>query len=352
MPASAEPPAAEVTGHGLSRREKAAQALEPIVQAVPEEKRRLTGYILLALLAHVALFWSIRLTYPETTRQPAPRVRAMLALPPQEGTVSDSEVLDREFWNRLHDPSMLILPQDQLDADLAAMRAPRANEAQALEAEAISDLPTLMRPVPLRDGLYGLPTPRRSLEERTGASLTPRPQPFIFPQEEEEALVEKSTLILSGPLASRRWAQAPVLPEPETEVLPARGTTVLRVGADASGNIVHAMVVEGSGNPAIDLAGLQAVQQARFAPQQLNFPAQPARQARQPSDDRPPFPGLNWPGNNRSPRVPKVRLPALSQSGSDDLTWGEAKLFWRLRGPEEAKDSPKAGPRPPGQPTP
>ncbi|MEM1060529.1 MAG: energy transducer TonB [Verrucomicrobiota bacterium] len=349
MPASAEPP--EVTGHGLSRREIAAQALEPIVQAVPEGKRRLTGYLLLALLAHAALFWGVQLTYPTASRQPPPRVRAMLALPAaDQRLLSAQEEAGRAFWEQLHDPSMLILPQDKLDADLAALRAPRPGEPVDAADLTASDEPSLLRPVNLRAPNMALPLGLLPLPRRAALELLPRPQAFIYPEPPATKAAAESQVRLSGPLASRRWVVAPEVPEPATEVLPPRGTTVVRLGVDASGEIIHALVVEGSGSAELDAGGLRAVRAGRFAPQSLNAPAQPARQPLVALEESDGPPGPTWPRPARTERQAPAPTPLSPTATPGFLTWGEAKIFWRLRAPEAEPATPKAGPLPPETP--
>lgn len=348
MPASANPThGPEVVGHGRSKRDLAAQALEPIVQVVPEEKRRLTGYLLLALLAHVVLFAGVKLTYPESTRQPQPRVRAMLALPQRETILYDTEQRDREFWDQLHDPSMLILPPDKLDADLIALRAPRPGETVPAVSPTEAALASPLAPVTLRQDGTQLPEGMLPLQRRAVNQLLPQPRAFLFVDEEvtpDETSV--SELLLSGPLASRQWVVEPALPSPAIEVLPPRGTTVLRLGVDANGQVVHALVLEGSGNASLDLLGLDAVRAGRFAPQRLNLPAQPSRQAKKASDLAPPLIGMTWPAplKKETSRASPPSSSAWNRAGSQDLTWGEAKIHWRLRAPEP---KPKAGPVPP-----
>lgn len=357
MPGSASAPVRpaepEVLGHGRGKRDLT-DALDPLVQAVPEGKRRLTGYLLLALLAHVALFWGVQLTYPESTRQPPPRVRAMLALPQRESTLYDIETRDRAFWNRLHDPSMLILPQDQLDADLVALRAPRPGETVPASDAALA---SPLQPVELRQDGTELPTALLPLERRAASQLLPRPQAFIYPDLAPVAADAASQLRLTGPLASRRWVLEPKLPSPATEVLPPRGTTLLRVGADASGRVVHVLVVESSGNTSIDLLGLEAVRAGRFAPQQANAPAEPARQKLAADGDAIAFQSRTWPAplkGDAHPTATSAPAPAAAfrrRSSGHHLTWGEAKIHWRLASPvQEQATAPsprKAGPKPP-----
>lgn len=354
MPVSASPTRSsdepEVMGHGRTKRDLAAQALEPLVQVVPEEKRRLTGYIFLALLAHVTLFASVQLTYPESTRQPQPRVRAMLALPQRETILYDTEQRDREFWEQLHDPSMLILPPDKLDADLIALRAPRPGETVPAISPTEQALASPLHPVSLRQDGTQLPDGLLPLQRRAVNQLLPQAQVFLFAEETVEPPgITSSELLLSGPLASRRWVLEPELPSPAIEVLPPRGTTVLRLGVDANGQVVHALVLEGSGNASLDLQGLTAVRAGRFAPQRLNLPAQPNRQARDLSSSRPPLVGKTWPAplQSQAPPAPPPASSAWNRAGSQDLTWGEAKIHWRLRAPEP---KPKAGPTPPERP--
>lgn len=350
MPASADPHHhPEVVGHARSKREIAAQALEPLVHVVPEEKRRLTGYVLLALLAHVVLFAGVKLTYPESTRQPQPRVRAMLALPQRETILYDTEQRDREFWDQLHDPSMLILPSDKLDADLIALRAPRPGETVPALSPTEAALASPLEPVTLRQDGTQLPEGLLPLKRRAVNQLLPESRVFLLTEDVTPDDTSASELLLSGPLASRRWVLEPALPSPAIEVLPPRGTTLLRVGVDANGQVVHALVLEGSGNASLDLKGLSAVRAGRFAPQRLNLPVQPNRQAREPVTQAPPLVGTTWPAplQQAAPQAPAPASAAWNRAGSQDLTWGEAKIHWRLRAPEP---KPKAGPTPPERP--
>lgn len=250
----AEPPSQEVTGCELPT---VAQAFEPLIEAVPEEKRRLGGFILLALAAHVLAFLFLQVVTIQPFITPSPRISVSLATPELAGPELRANL---DYWRRVHDPSLLIIPRDPLLEDIRLDHgftgSSPAGEWNVLtiaedKAQSYNILPTGLLPLEERVAEDLLAPPSRDF----------RPAALSTPATEDAA-----TLVNFAPALQKRLLGSG--PRLATPALPAltleRGTTDLRLAVTADGRVRHVLVDKTSGNSEVDRQAVTALRAMRF----------------------------------------------------------------------------------------
>src|SRR5476649_2618531 len=94
--------------------------LQPWIDYVPQQQRRLGLFIFLALLVHLATFFFIRIDTTRAELQHQTRTHVTVEYP---RTVSVNGEPGDDFWDRLTDPRLFLLPLNPL-ASLATDEPP------------------------------------------------------------------------------------------------------------------------------------------------------------------------------------------------------------------------------------
>jgi len=239
--------------------------LQPWIDYVPQQQRRLGLFIFLALLVHLATFFFIRI---DTTRAEIPhQTRTHVAVEyPQAGAVNGEP--GDEFQDRLTDPRLFLLPLNPL--------ASLASDGPPLDLNSSLGSTELPAPAPPEDYRTAQPivTP---LEQRVEETMSPPRQPFFY-DETPPALATKTAWQWDAALDARQPAGLPDLSSPisDTDLSP----TVLSIAVGPSGAVEHVLVEQSCG----DLGAAMAKdldQQAVLAARKIFF---------KPTDQ----PGLLW----------------------------------------------------------
>ncbi len=243
------PPAADPVAQTLA-------LLQPWIEYVPQQQRRLGLFIFLAFAVHLAAFYFIRI---DTTRaELRHQTRIHVTVDAQPSVAENIQPGDDDFWDRLTDPRLFLLPLNPL-ASLAA-------DEPALDLNSSLAAPVLPPPAPPEDYRASSPivTP---LEERVEEAMRPPRQPFSY-DETPPAIAAKTTWQWDDVLAARQPAGLPELPSPtsDTDLSP----TVLRVAVDPAGTVVHALVEQSSGDLGAPIAK-DLDQQAVLAARKIQF---------------------------------------------------------------------------------
>jgi len=283
-----ELPASPPPGAAVPESDPVAQTLallQPWIDYVPKQQRRLGIFIFLAFLAHVAAFFFIRI---DTTRaELRHQTRTHVTVESPQTTSLEGQPAD-DFWDHLADPRIFLLPQQPL--------ASLSSDEPALDFIAIGS-PELPSPAPPEDYQFirQVVTP---LEQQAEEAMRPPRQPFFY-EETPPALAAKTTSQWDDVLARRQPSGLPDLLSPisDTDLNP----TELRVAIGADGAVEHVLVEQSCGSGRLDL-DQQAVLAAR-----------------------------------------KIRFRATDQHG---LTWGRLTVFWRYSAKprEEVVPTPPSGP--------
>lgn len=230
--------------------------LEPWIDLVPKQQRRLGIFIFIALLVHVAMFFFIRIDSTRAELRHTPRVHVTVENPPslsQEASAGDG------FWDRLTDPRVFILPIGST-AGLATAMPPieLGNMNAGFGPRPLPD------PAPAEDYQFGrevvLP-----LEQRAAEAVNPTRQPFTY-RTAAPAIIPRTTWQWDAALVSLTPSAVPELPSPisDTDLSP----TQLRVAVRADGSVEHAFVEQscGSGRLDLDQQAVLAARKIRFKP--------------------------------------------------------------------------------------
>jgi hypothetical protein len=239
--------------------------LQPWIDYVPQQQRRLGLFIFLALLVHLATFFFIRIN---TTRAEIPhQTRTHVTMEYPQAVAVNGEAGD-DFPDRLTDPRLFLLPLDPL-ASLASDGPPPGLEANLGSTE-------LPPPAPPEDYRAAQPvvTP---LEQRVEEAMRPPRQPFVY-DEMPPAIATKTVWQWDDALGARQPAGLPDLPSPisDTDLSP----TVLSVAVGAGGAVEHVLVEQSCGSRGASIAK-DLDQQAVLAARKIRF---------KPADQ----PGLAW----------------------------------------------------------
>jgi hypothetical protein len=264
--------------------------LQPWIEFVPQQQRRLGLFIFLALLVHLTTFFFIRIDTTRAELRHQTRIHVTVEYP--RAVAVNSEPGD-DFWDRLTDPRLFLLPLNPL-ASLASDEPP-------LELNTNLGSTELPPPAPSEDYRAAEPTVT-PLEQRVGEAMRPPRQSFSY-DETPPAIAAKTTWRWDDALAERQPSAPPDLPSPisDTDLSP----TVLSVAVGPGGAVEHVLVEQSCGNLGASIAkdlDQQAVLAAR-----------------------------------------KIRFKPTDQPG---LSWGRITVFWRYSAKprEEVVPTPPSGP--------
>jgi len=264
--------------------------LQPWIDYVPQQQRRLGLFIFLALLLNLATFFFIRIDATRGELRHQARTHVTVEYP-QAVAVEGGP--GGEFWDRLTDPRLFLLPLNPL-AGLASDEPPLDLNSDLGSKE----LPSAAPPEDYR-AARPVVTP---LEQRVEEAMQPPRQPFSY-DETPPAIATSTTWRWDAALDARRPAGLPGLPSPvsDTDLSP----TVLRVAVGPGGAVEHVLVDQSCGGLGASIAAdldRQAVVAAR-----------------------------------------KIRFQPTDRPG---LLWGRITVFWRYSAKprEEVVPTPPSGP--------
>ena len=239
--------------------------LQPWIDYVPQQQRRLGIFIFVALLIHLATFFFIRIDTTRAELRHQTRTHVTVEYP--QAIAVNGEPGD-DFFDRLTDPRIFLLPLNPL-ASLASDEPP-------LDLD--SNLGSRELPPPAAPEDYRAAQPiSASLDQRVLEAMRPPRQPFFY-DETPPAIAARTTWQWYGILAGRQPAGVPDLPSPisDTDLSP----TVLSVGVGSSGAVEHVLVEQSCGDQGA-ASGTDLDQQAVLAARKIRF---------KPADK----PGLAW----------------------------------------------------------
>jgi len=264
--------------------------LQPWIDYVPQQQRRLGLFIFLALLLHLTAFFFIRIVTTRAELRHQARTHVSVEYP--QALAVNGQPAD-DFWDRLTDPRLFLLPLNPL--------ASLATEEPSLDLNSSMGSKELPPPAPPETYRAARPivTP---LEQRVGEAMRPPRQPFFY-DETPPAVATHTTWRWDAALDARQPAGLPDLPSPvsDTDLSP----TQLRVAVNPSGTVEHVLVEQGSG--------------ALGAPTAKDLDEQAVLAAA------------------------KIRFKPTDQPG---LVWGRITVFWRY----SAKPREEVVPTPPSAP--
>jgi len=264
--------------------------LQPWIDYVPQQQRRLGLFICLALMVHLATFFFIRIDTTRAELRHQTRTHVTVEYPQ---ALSVNGRPGDEFWDRLTDPRLFLLPLSPL--------ASLASEEPPLDLNSNIGSKELPPPAPPENYRAALPivTP---LEQRVGEAMRPPRQPFSY-DETPPAIATKTTWQWDDALGERQPAGLPDLPSPvsDTDLSP----TKLRVAVDPGGAVEHVLIEQSCGDLGASIA--------------KDLDQQAVRAAR------------------------KIRFKSTDQPG---LLWGRITVFWRYSAKprEEVQPTPPSGP--------
>jgi TonB family protein len=230
--------------------------VEGMFDAIPEEKRRVGYFVGLSLLAHVAVFALVRVTYPpETTAWNLPLTVTVEGV---TDTPSESEA-SNAFWDSVLDPSQIILPQTRV-ADPTPMSWQM--NPRPIEVEASGTTLALV------DDSESLPAGLAPLAVRLRQALVPERPVFRYPALRRDEPKPKTLVQWSENLQGRWKGEPPVLPGVPANLLSEAGPTVLRVAVLGSGQVGTVLILSSSGKNEMDTRAVEAVRRIRFEPRE------------------------------------------------------------------------------------
>jgi len=239
--------------------------LQPWIDYVPQQQRRLGIFICLALLVHLTFFFFIRIDTTRAELRHLTRTHVSVEYP--QAVAVNGEQGD-DLWDRLTDPRLYLLPLNPL-ASLAADEPPLDLNVNLGSRE----LPPSAPPEDYR-AAAPIVTP---LDQQVEEAMRPPRQPFFY-DETPLVIAAKTTWQWDDALAERQPAGLPELPSPisDTDLSP----TVLSVAVGPGGAVEHVLVEQSCGDLGATIAkGLD--QQAVLAARKIHF---------KPTDQ----PGLLW----------------------------------------------------------
>jgi TonB family protein len=239
--------------------------LQPWIDYVPQQQRRLGLFICLALMVHLATFFFIRI---DTTRaELRHQMRTHVTVEYPQAVAVNGEPGD-QFWDQLTDPRLFLLPLNPL-AGVASDQPPPSLNANL----AVEQLPAAAPPADYR----AAPPVVTPLEQQVEEAMRPPRQSFSY-DETPPAIAAKTSWQWDAALAARQPAGVPDLPSPisDTDLSP----TVLSVAVNKGGTVEHVLVEQSSGDLGASIAK-DLNQQAVLAARKIRF---------QPTDQ----PGLMW----------------------------------------------------------
>jgi len=229
--------------------------LQPWIDYVPQQQRRLGLFIFLALLVHLTTFFFIRIDTTRGELRHQTRTHVTVEYP---HAVSVNGEPGDQFWDHLTDPRLFLLPLNPL-ASLASDEPP-------LELDSNLGSKELPSPVPPADYRAARPivTP---LEQRVEETMRPPRQPFFY-DESPPTIAAQTTWRCDGVLTERQPASLPNLPSPisDTDLSP----TVLSVAVNPGGVVEHVLVEQSCGDLGAAIAK-DLDQQAVLAARKIRF---------------------------------------------------------------------------------
>jgi TonB family protein len=248
--------------------------LEPLINAVPEEKRRLGLFIFLAATLHFVAFTFIQVRYPTPF---LPAVSGLHLIFDISNPLNPTTQTTLSAWSSLLDPSALIVSRDPLidRNDFKITPQPLIQKPANDHSPAVG----------LARDLQFLPDHAAPLVDRVKAAFNP---PLKKPLERASVSLParpETVLELSSSLQGRLPNPGPVLPRPVAGSLTEAGVTLLRIGVDQDGRVQYALVEKSSGKSATDDLGMAALR--------------------------------------------RVRFESVSEPG---ITWGQATIYWQFQG--------------------
>jgi len=231
--------------------------LQPWINYVPQRQRRLGLFIAFALLVHLTAFFFVRIDTTRAELRHQTRTHVTVEYP--QAVSLNGEPGD-QFWDRLTDPRLFLLPLNPL--------ASLASDQPALDFNSnlgSTDLPQAAPPEDYR-AARPIVTP---LEQRVEETMRPPRQPFFY-SETPAAIAAKTTWQWDGALAQRQPTGLPELPSPisDTDLSP----TIMRVAVAPDGAVEHVLVEESCGglgaaiSKDLDQQAVLAALKIRFAP--------------------------------------------------------------------------------------
>lgn len=226
--------------------------IQPWIDYVPRQQRRLGIFIFLALLAHLATFFFIRIdtTRSELRHQPHTHVTV-------ENLQSASPEIKStdNFWNQLTDPRLFVLPVTPILG--------LSSDEPALDFRSLNpSISSPQLPAPAQGGNYEFIHPVVTpLEEEVAASMVPPRQSFFY-ETASRPIAVNTTWQWDMPLARRKPVNVPNLPSPisDTDLVP----TELRVAVNANGTVENALIEQSSGKLELDQQAVLAARKIRF----------------------------------------------------------------------------------------
>ncbi len=280
---SPEPPAAAPAHDPVAQ---TLALLQPWIDYVPQQQRRLGLFIFIALLVHLTAFFFIRIDSSRGELRHQSRTHVMVEYPQ---SVAAAKGFDDDFADRLADPRLFLFPIEP-PGDLAP--APLSLDHN------ISLGSGKIPPAPPEE--YRVSSPAATpLVQLVTEALTPARQPFFY-DETPPLIAARTTWQWDDALAQRLPAGLPDLPSPvsDTDLSP----TKLRVAVGPNGAVEHVLIEQSSGEYGAPIAK-DLDQQAILA-------------------------------------AGKIRFKSSDQPG---LVWGNLTVFWRY----SAKPREEVVPTPP-----
>ncbi|MES2308363.1 MAG: energy transducer TonB [Verrucomicrobiota bacterium] len=222
-----------------------------IFNLVPEEKRRLGLIVFFIAAIHLALFFFLEIHYPAT--QPTSSRRSEIFLSTAHLMSGDSWHRT-QFWNQMRDPSTL-LHQSLIPTEKKIALRP------LFENSSSSTLPLLAigseAESPWEEAV--------PLENRAMEKMISTPRNFTYSTTLSN--VSHSTRIyFSKNLDARKKTISTSPPKLTVNLLNESGTTTIRLGVNAEGIVLHALIEESSGAANVDQIALQECRKMIFQP--------------------------------------------------------------------------------------
>jgi hypothetical protein len=229
--------------------------LQPWIEYVPQQQRRLGLFIFLALLIHLATFFFIRIDTTRAELRHQTRTHVSVEYPQ---AIAVSGQPGDDFWDRLTDPRLFLLPLNPL-AGLASNELP-------LDLNSNLGSAALPAAAPPEDYRAAQPV-IAPIDQRVAEAMHPRRQPFFY-DETPPAIATKTTSQWDAALDQRQPTGLPDLPSPtsDTDLSP----TVLNVAVASGGAVEHVLVEQSCGDLGAPI-GKDLDQQAVLAARKIRF---------------------------------------------------------------------------------
>jgi hypothetical protein len=230
--------------------------LQPWIDFVPQQQRRLGLFICLALAVHAAVCFFLVIDTSVAQMRREPHLYVSVDSPQALAASGQAD----PFWDQVTDPRVFLLPRS-FTADLNA-GLPPLTVGSALGSGA---LPPPAPPETFREAQPAVPP----LEQQVAAAMVPPRQPFVYAMPQPPVL-RKTAWHWDGALALRHPAAVPDLPTlvSDTNVTPTR----LRVSINSDGTVADAVVEPISDDLSAPAAGdvdeqaVEAARKIRFDP--------------------------------------------------------------------------------------